>query len=785
MIALANKYEMFVDEGTTKLMDMFSSPQVDAEEKAEIVDSFASELEDHICNDDTMPNCECFINSVLVTHVDKKLSSILAKEVPSYSDFETALALCNRMKTLLATFAENGWMLPAIKNSNPDDCEKNIKRQQEENFRLNKLVQLDQQIGKAIAQAERELSTESCNAAVTLLDELNREIELWAKKKGTSPAVKNADTKTLYQRMATLKKTAEQKEALYSSILETDARLHSLEAMSNPTAVQYQEAVNLCQELKKLIVNCKNQQFLLPKIRYTDPDTAKRRFAHYQEMFATDQEISSRRNLSSGKQYTAFMNLCEKQARNIELCSKNNWEVPALSNPDPNSLMQTAEQEIKNFRKNVGKAILVVAIILSVPIIVITLKIKDYLDTVAVPFSSEYVVSQDCSDIREELENAGFTNIKTVASEDGWLDDNEVIGVTVDNDSFSKDDRYEPEVSIVITYSSTGRIDVSESLQDWQAKTCSDVVATLKEAGFTNITTIKQPTSNKKDDKLIAKISLNSNSNPYTNGHCYLPKDAPIDITYHTLVLNPPNSNAAFIGQKYKDVVEDFKELGFTNVQTEEIKTGWAESNSVIAVSFNNQISYSESDAYEPDVKIVVKYSSNNRIKATNAISNWRNIKYTELEKSLRTAGFTNITISQVETTNTSQNHLVAGLTINGESFNAGECYIQKTAPIIIKYYALMITVGEKASDIKGDNYTEVVSDLKAMGFTNITLKRANDLVFGWVSKEGAIQNISINGNSDFSTEDSFCYDAEIVIVVHTFKGKGCDDITIVDDEAH
>ena len=305
-------------------------------------------------------------------------------------------------------------------------------------------------------------------------------------------------------------------------------------------------------------------------------------------------------------------------------------------------------------------------------------------------------------------------------------------------------------------------------------------MAVLKQTGFTNITTNEQTTSIKEDDQLIADISLNGDM--YTNGHCYLPKNAPIDITYYALMLNLPNSNASFVGQNYENVVASLKEDGFTNVQTEEIKTGWAEGNSVIAVTINNQTSYDESDVYAPDVKIVVKYSSNDRIEATDAVSNWRSVKYTELEKDLRAAGFTNITLSQTETTNKSQNHLVAGLTINGESFNAGECHVQKTAPIVIKYYTLKITIDEKASDIEGDNYTDVVTNLEAMGFTNITLKRANDLVLGWFSKEGAVQSISINGNTDFSAEDSFYYDAEIIIVVHTFKDKGCDDITIVAD---
>lgn len=780
-----NKYELFMDEGTTKLMEILSSPQIDEDEKAAIVAAFTSELENHISNHDTMPDYEFIINSISVDHVDKKLSGILAKGTPTYKDFETALALCNRLKALLAFFTKNGWELPEITNSNPDDCEKTIKQRQEDNLRSSKLSQLDQQIDEAIARAEREISTESCNAVIVLLDEMRREIDTSSKKRGSTPSVKNADTKALYKRVAALQKTAEQKEALHSSIRDTDAKLYALETMPNSTAIQWQEAIELCQQLKKLIADCRKKQWPLPAIRYAEPDEVQRKYVHYQTMLAVDQEISNSGNfLSSSKQYKAFVGLCAKQVSNIELCSKSNWKIPGLSNPNPNQLMQTAKQEMgkkERIRKLKAKLILAAAIVVAVLILIGVAVIKSREGKVTVPFSSTYVVSRDCADIQEELEKAGFTNIKTVASDAGWLDDDEVISVTVDNeDSFSKGTYYEPEVTVVITYSSTGRIDVSEALQDWQTRKYSDIVAVLKQTGFTNITTNEQTTSIKEDDQLIADISLNGDM--YTNGHCYLPKNAPINITYCALMLNLPNSNASFVGQNYENVVASLKEDGFTNVQTEEIKTGWAEGNSVIAVTINNQTSYDESDVYAPDVKIVVKYSSNDRIETTDAVSNWRSVKYTELEKDLRAAGFTNITLSQTETTNKSQNHLVAGLTINGESFNAGECHVQKTAPIVIKYYTLKITIDEKASDIEGDNYTDVVTNLEAMGFTNITLKRANDLVLGWFSKEGAVQSISINGNTDFSAEDSFYYDAEIIIVVHTFKDKGCDDITIVAD---
>ena len=67
------------------------------------------------------------------------------------------------------------------------------------------------------------------------------------------------------------------------------------------------------------------------------------------------------------------------------------------------------------------------------------------------------------------------------------------------------------------------------------------------------------------------------------------------------------------------------------------------------------------------------------------------------------------------------------------------------------------------------------------MGFTNITVHRNNDLINGWITKEGSIASITINGSGKFEATDSFYYDVPIVIVVNTFKDKGCEDITLIE----
>lgn len=780
---MASKYEQFMDEGTNKLMEVLASPSLDEDEKSAIVAAFSEELSKHISDHDEMPDYDCIISSISLNYVDRKLSTILAKTSLSAREFETALALCSRHRALVRQFRDNSWSIPNLICKDVDGCEKQIRSQMEQNQLDSNLLRLDQQIDAAVARAEKEVSTDRCNEVIVLLDELSRVLDSCGKKKASLPALKNGDTKKLYKKVASLQTKAAQKETLYREISDVDSKLLSIASMADSTPIQWQEAISLCNALKGYIAECKMKSWGVPSICSGDPDRIMSKYTHYQAMLSLDQSINNCSDyLSSKKQFKLFQDCCSRQSSNIEICKKNNWCIPGLNNANPTALMQSAVQakaKKEKAQKLKLKLIAIAAGIVAVLTLILVGVIKSREGKITVPFSSSYAIGCNCNDLQNELEAAGFTNIKIIEDDSGWMESNEVVSISVDNErSFNKNEYYEPNVAVVITCSSNGRIDIAEYLKDWQTRPYTEVVAGLKAAGFTNITTSPEDTSEKNEDQLIKILILNDEA--YTNGHCYLPKDAPIDITYFTLKITVSNDNLSLVGQNYENVVKRFTDDGFTNVQTEQINTGWAEGNTVIAVTINNQTTYDADNVYSPDVKIVVKYSSDDRIDATTLLTDWNGKNYSEMQRSLRAAGFTNIIVTATETKSRDENQLIASISLNGQAFTGGDCFIQKNAPIQIKYYTFTIDIECESEDYEGRDYQKVVSELEDLGFTNITLKRANDLVTGWITKEGAIKSININGINDFSNGDSFAYDDEIVIIVHTFKNKGCEDITII-----
>ena len=458
---------------------------------------------------------------------------------------------------------------------------------------------------------------------------------------------------------------------------------------------------------------------------------------------------------------------------------ENEWKNPTLNNSDPEKLIHVIlKKKQKETRRKAFKRKLIFYSILAVFIVVCSFFVRQkYLDgKVSIPFDSTYAKGQDVDQVINELEQARFENITKTASNDGWQDANKVLSVVIDKMEYYTKGKYvDPDVNVDVIYSSSGRKYVTDLLKGWKNTDYEVIKKVLQDAGFTNIAEDEVLTSDKSKDRKVAALSLNEEM--YTNQHCYLPLDAPIVITYNTLKISIGNDNAQLIGQNYKDVVDNLKDIGFTNITTQEIKTGWAKGNSVVGVTVNNSEEYDSSAIFKPNAKIVVKYSSDDRIDATTILEDWQEKDWEKVQEALIKQGFKDVEAVVIQTDNPEDNRKIKTITIGNEVFKAGECYVQKAVPFNIEYYELLITIGHKSSYYKGKKYAGIVEELQKQGFTNIKLLRSDDLKNGFLNKEGTIRTITIGDMAKFKAEDIFKYDDKIEIVVNSYKDKGCEDI--------
>ena len=77
----------------------------------------------------------------------------------------------------------------------------------------------------------------------------------------------------------------------------------------------------------------------------------------------------------------------------------------------------------------------------------------------------------------------------------------------------------------------------------------------------------------------------------------------------------------------------------------------------------------------------------------------------------------------------------------------------------------------------KSKDYQKVVDEFESSGFTNIKLEKLDDLVTGWLTKDGEVESVSVDGDVKYSADRWYKNDVEVVITYHTFpKEKDSSD---------
>ena len=241
-----------------------------------------------------------------------------------------------------------------------------------------------------------------------------------------------------------------------------------------------------------------------------------------------------------------------------------------------------------------------------------------------------------------------------------------------------------------------------------------------------------------------------------------------------------PFNSAYAKGQNVELIQKELSDAGFTNIILVPDESGWAKDGTVLELREN----YKKGTYYESNSDIHIKYSSEGRIEVSDILKNWQTKKYTDVVSVLKSAGFNGINTEKTVIQNDDKKYLTSGLELNGIEYLSGECYLPASAPIKVSYYVFQLKIGIPSSEIKDRNYKELAEELKQKGFSNITVERADDMYHGflnigsWGKTEGKVKEFSIGGETEFSEDDSFDFDEEIIITVHTYEDEDYEGIT-------
>ncbi len=154
--------------------------------------------------------------------------------------------------------------------------------------------------------------------------------------------------------------------------------------------------------------------------------------------------------------------------------------------------------------------------------------------------------------------------------------------------------------------------------------------------------------------------------------------------------------------------------------------------------------------------------------------------KFYDVYNALENNGFTNINIVPLDDLSSVEKEIddiVDYITIDGcSAFSIGDTYMSDVEIHIYYHNIDMLFAPFSSDELDGNSlFEEVKTQFEDAGFTNVIGEPIEDLIFGWLTKDGEVEEILIEGNSVFEDIEMFPFDAEIVIKYHTFPSSETD----------
>ena len=251
-----------------------------------------------------------------------------------------------------------------------------------------------------------------------------------------------------------------------------------------------------------------------------------------------------------------------------------------------------------------------------------------------------------------------------------------------------------------------------------------------------------------------------------------------------------PGASAGFAGEQYQTVVAQLRSAGFKNVRAEELcdvlMGAQDEDGLVDSVSVDGSTDYDEENVFPENAKIIVSYHAMPAM--PESAMDFPLDNYPSAVTKLKDAGFNNIKLEGIGDLITGWLHSegdIKAVTVNGSGAFVADDRFPKDVPIVIAYhsyeksaeYAIQpeaaepgdIALPASALNFIAKDYRAVAADLEKAGFTDIKIEKLEDLITGWLYKDGEVAKITVNGVTDFYTDKWFPADAKIIVTYHTF----------------
>ena len=247
--------------------------------------------------------------------------------------------------------------------------------------------------------------------------------------------------------------------------------------------------------------------------------------------------------------------------------------------------------------------------------------------------------------------------------------------------------------------------------------------------------------------------------------------------------VKTPKSAENYVGLKWESVNAELKEAGFTQITVEEVKDIEADSiqeaGTVISVTINGSNEFTEGMSFDETAEILISYHGLKEYAADLHIDFIGNLIFSKYDVNLIIDGENIETIPHGEDRNIQKDFTVGEHKISFEKVDdasvRGACENDKinVTENYIDYKAKLAEGQTKVTksweDFISVNYSEAVTDLEGMGFTNVSAEPIYDISLG-ITDEGKMAFITIDGHEDFRRGEVYNSDAEVIVKYHALK---------------
>ena len=149
--------------------------------------------------------------------------------------------------------------------------------------------------------------------------------------------------------------------------------------------------------------------------------------------------------------------------------------------------------------------------------------------------------------------------------------------------------------------------------EDFIGQNYTTVKVNLENQGFTEFELVALndlPLNMENEAGVVCRVLIDGNTT-YDSQTEY-PNDTKIVIEYHSIhLISPPLSSKEAKGNQYADVLQQFQNAGFINIQTEiqyDLIAGWFTKDGEIESITINGEKFKTENEYRPDAKVIITY---------------------------------------------------------------------------------------------------------------------------------------------------------------------------------